>query len=231
MYSRDGLQPRKRPRYGPVSHRPRPCLRYCIVSQFVFAALISHSNPNAIIINLISAAIAQAGANQSGELAYDFKVGSIIGARPGAQAQGQIIGSLFGALISCGAYRLYSSQYPIPGPLFTVPSSYLVLSTARLLLGQGLPEGVAPFALGAAMLSMVATIVKIRYNSRRWQKFIPSGVSFAIGVVLSDYGHVWCDLLTLYQESTFCRLSASCVHSEGSSFGRIHDTRKGNKAI
>ncbi|KAF2240748.1 OPT superfamily oligopeptide transporter [Trematosphaeria pertusa] len=155
-----------------------------IVSQFVFAALISHSDPNAVIINLISAAIAVAGAVQSGDLAYDLKVGSIVGARPEAQMHGQIIGSLFGAFVSCGVYKLYASQYPIPGRFFRVPSAYLVLSTSRLLLGQGLPEGVWPFAVAAAALSALATILKMRYESRWWQKLIPSGVSFAIGIYL-----------------------------------------------
>jgi uncharacterized oligopeptide transporter (OPT) family protein len=128
--------------------------------------------------------MAVAGANQSGDLAYDLKVGSIIGARPEAQIHGQVIGSLFGALISCGIYRLYASQYPIPGPLFRVPSAYLVLSTARLLLGRGLPEGVWPFVVAAAVLSILFTVVKMRYETQWWQKLIPSGVSFAIGMVM-----------------------------------------------
>lgn len=126
--------------------------------------------------------MAVAGANQAGDLAYDLKVGSIIGARPDAQVLGQIIGSLFGALVSCGVYKLYASQYPIPGPLFRVPSAYLVLSTARLLLGRGLPEGVWPFAVAAAVLSTLSTVMKMRYEDRWWQKLIPSGVSFAIGL-------------------------------------------------
>lgn len=144
---------------------------------------MSHSDPNAVVINLISVAIAQAGANQSGDLAYDLKIGSLIGAKPETQLHGQIIGSIFGALISCSIYKLYAAHYPIPGPLFRVPSSFLVLSTARLLLGRGLPGGVAPFAVGAAVLSTLATIMKMRYASRWWQNFIPSGVAFAMGKV------------------------------------------------
>jgi uncharacterized oligopeptide transporter (OPT) family protein len=161
-----------------------------IVSQLAFASLISHSNPNGIIINLLSAAVAQAGANQAGELSYDFKVGSLVGARSEAQIYGQIIGSLFGALISSGIYKLYASQYPIPGTLFRIPSSFLVLSTARLVMGRGLPDGVAPFAIGAAILSMLVTIIKMRYATQWWQKLIPSGVSFAIGKNILDTVHL-----------------------------------------
>jgi hypothetical protein len=49
-------------------------------------------------------------------------------------------------------------------------------------MGRGLPEGVAPFALGAAILSVLVTITKMRYATRWWQKLIPSGASFAIGI-------------------------------------------------
>ncbi|PGH19535.1 hypothetical protein AJ80_03870 [Polytolypa hystricis UAMH7299] len=153
-----------------------------LVSQLVFATLISHSNPNSIIINLLSAAIAQAGANKAGNISFDFKIRSLVGAQPQAQTYGQIVGSLFSALISCSIYKLYTSQYPIPGPLFRVLSSYLVLSTARLVMGRGLPEGVAPFALGAAIFSTLVTVIKMRYETRWWQKLIPSGVSFALGI-------------------------------------------------
>ncbi|KAF2120074.1 OPT oligopeptide transporter protein-domain-containing protein [Lophiotrema nucula] len=155
-----------------------------ILSQLAFATLISHTNPNAIILNLISAALAVAGANQAGDLAYDLKVGQLVGASPQAQIFGQLIGSVFGALISCGVYRLYSSQYPIPGTIFRVPSAFLTLSTARLLLGQGLPTGVLPFVVAAAVLSTVSTVVRMRYESRWWQKFVPSGVAFAMGIYL-----------------------------------------------
>ncbi|RYP41074.1 hypothetical protein DL767_001235 [Monosporascus sp. MG133] len=153
-----------------------------LVSQLAFAGLTSSTNPNAILINLISAALAQAGANQAGEISYDFKIGHLVGAPLEVQIPGQIIGSVFGAFISCGIYKLYASQYPIPGPLFQVPAAFVVFNTAKLLLGRGLPEGVAPFVLGALILSAIATIVKMRYSTRWWQRFIPSGVSFAIGI-------------------------------------------------
>jgi uncharacterized oligopeptide transporter (OPT) family protein len=148
----------------------------------VFATLISRSNPNAIIINILSAGIAQAGASQAGDIAFDFKIGHLVGARPEAQLYGQIIGSLFGAFISCGIYKLYASQYPIPGDLFRIPSAFLDVSTAKLVMGRGLPAGVAPFALGTAILFVIVTITKIRYANRWWQKLIPGGVAFAIGM-------------------------------------------------
>ena len=171
----------------------------------MFAWIIPTSNTNGIIINLLSAAVAQAGANQAGDLSYDLKVGSIVGAPSDAQTTGQVAGSLFGAIISCLIYRFYSTRNPIPGPLFRIPSSYLLLSTARLLMGRGLPDGVAPFALGAAILSAIATIAKIIFSGRKWEKFIPSGVAFAIGTkfVVLDIGIASDMQLGIYNTPSF----------------------------
>jgi uncharacterized oligopeptide transporter (OPT) family protein len=44
------------------------------VSQLVFATIIPYSNPNAIIMNVLSAGLAEAGASQAGDLAFDFKI-------------------------------------------------------------------------------------------------------------------------------------------------------------
>src|SRR5450432_3068020 len=92
-----------------------------------------------MIINILSAGLAQAGASQAGDIAYDFKIGHLVGAPAGAQLYGQIIGSVFGAFLSCLTYRLYTSQYPVPGPLFQVPASFLDVTIAKLVMGRGLP--------------------------------------------------------------------------------------------
>ncbi|KAK4202791.1 putative oligopeptide transporter [Triangularia verruculosa] len=161
-----------------TDHNPECAL----VSQLAFATLLSSSNPNAIIINLLSAAISQAGATQAGDISYNFRTGQLVGANPTDQLHGHIIGSVFGSFLSCGLYTLYTTQHPIPGPLFRVPAAFLFLNTARLAMRQSLPEGVAPFAIAAAGLSAVSTILKIRHADRWWQTFIPTGVSFAIGI-------------------------------------------------
>ena len=111
-----------------------------LVSQLVFAALVPFPNPNALIVNLVSAALAAAGANQAGDIAYDFKIGQLVGANPDAQILGHIIGSFFGALISCVVYRLYTASYAVPGPLFGIPAAYLSVKIAKLVLGQDFPK-------------------------------------------------------------------------------------------
>jgi hypothetical protein len=50
-----------------------------------------------------------------------------------------------------------------------------------MVLNKGLPPGAGGFALGFGIFFTVTTIVKMRFQNKWWQAFIPSGVSFAIG--------------------------------------------------
>lgn len=152
-----------------------------LVSQLVFAALIPSSNPNALVANLLSAALATAGENQAGDIAYDFKIGQLVGANADAQIFGHIIGSIFGALISCIVYRLYTYSYQIPGLIFGIPKAYLSINIAKLILGHGLPDGVVPSILVFGSVFLAFSILKIVFRDSRWQILIPSGTSFAIG--------------------------------------------------
>jgi len=93
------------------------------VSQLIFAVVIPQSHPNAIIINLIAGGIAEAGAQQAGDLMQDLKTGHLLGASPKVQFYGQVIGSVWSAIISAGIYKLYTRVYEIPGPLFQIPTA------------------------------------------------------------------------------------------------------------
>ncbi|OBT64484.1 hypothetical protein VE03_05370 [Pseudogymnoascus sp. 23342-1-I1] len=153
-----------------------------LVTQLVVAAITPRSNPNGVIINILSSAITHGGAIQSGDLAFDLKIGQLVGASPEVQTYGQIIGSIFGAIISCFTYRLFTSQFPAPGEFIQIPNSFLQVSTAKMVLNKGLPPGVGGFALGFGIFFTVATVVKMRFQDRWWQSLIPGGVSFAIGI-------------------------------------------------
>lgn len=93
------------------------------VSQLIFALIIPRDNPHAIVINLIAGAIAEAGAQQAGDLMQDLKTGHLLGASPRAQFYGQLIGSIWSAIISAGIYKLYTHVYEIPGALFQIPTA------------------------------------------------------------------------------------------------------------
>ncbi|KAF9908931.1 hypothetical protein BX616_011337 [Lobosporangium transversale] len=164
------------------------------VSQFVFAGVV----PGGIVANLIAGGIAEAGAQQAGDLMQDLKTGHLLDASPKAQFYAQLIGSLASVFISTGVYRLYSSAYELPGPQFAVPTAKVWLDLARLVNGHSLPYNTGPFIWGFAAFFAVLTLVSVIFSdvailrSRktngsaqgrpRWIGWIPSGIAFAIGM-------------------------------------------------
>ncbi|KAF9150743.1 hypothetical protein BG015_007431 [Linnemannia schmuckeri] len=164
------------------------------VSQFVFAGIV----PGGIVANLIAGGIAEAGAQQAGDLMQDLKTGHLMGASPKAQFWGQLIGSLASVFISTGVYKLYSSAYELPGEQFAVPTAKIWLELARLVNGQSLPAHTVPFILGFAALFAGLTILTTVYSDAaflkskdkhgnpiprpKWLTYIPSGIAFAIGM-------------------------------------------------
>ncbi|KAF9543641.1 hypothetical protein EC957_000573 [Mortierella hygrophila] len=164
------------------------------VSQFVFAGVV----PGGIVANLIAGGIAEAGAQQAGDLMQDLKTGHLMGASPKAQFWGQLIGSLASVFISTGVYKLYSAAYELPGEVFAVPTARIWLELARLVNGQSLPAHTVPFILGFATLFAGLTILTTVYSDvaflkskdkhgnpiqrPKWLTYIPSGIAFAIGM-------------------------------------------------
>ncbi|KAG0279655.1 hypothetical protein BGZ95_000607 [Linnemannia exigua] len=164
------------------------------VSQFAFAGVV----PGGIVANLIAGGIAEAGAQQAGDLMQDLKTGHLLGASPKAQFWAQLIGSLASVFISTGVFKLYSAAYELPGPQFAVPTAKVWLDLARLLNGQPLPYNTGPFIWGFSAFFALLTIISVVYSdvaflksrSRdgsirgrpRWVGWIPSGIAFAIGM-------------------------------------------------
>ncbi|KAF9420588.1 hypothetical protein BGZ94_009063, partial [Podila epigama] len=157
------------------------------VSQFVFAGVV----PGGIVANLIAGGIAEAGAQQAGDLMQDLKTGHLMGASPKAQFWGQLIGSLASVFISTGVYKLYAAAYELPGDVFQVPTAHVWLDLARLVNGHSLPDKTVPFILGFAALFAGLTLLTTLYSDvallagakkPRWLKYVPSGIAFAIGI-------------------------------------------------
>ncbi|KAJ2050086.1 OPT super [Coemansia sp. RSA 2337] len=163
------------------------------VSQVVFAGIM----PGNLVGNLVAGGIAEAGAQQAGDLMQDLKTGHLLNASPRAQFVAQMIGSVFSVFVTAGAYLLYNKVYPIPGPQFPVPTAQVWLDMARLVNGHPLPPHVWPFIVAFsilfALLPAIAVIVKnsgkeyvafgpwtVRTSTLlRWW---PSGIAFAIGI-------------------------------------------------
>jgi OPT family oligopeptide transporter len=152
------------------------------LTQLVFAAITPPGSSNAITTNLIAGALSESAALQAGDMMQDLKTGHLLGASPKAQFYGQMIGSAFGALVSAGVYKLYTSVYTIPGGMFQVPTGYVWIFTARLVTGQGLPAMAGPWAVGAGVLWVILTAIRIRGQNTAWQAWIPGGIAVAVGM-------------------------------------------------
>ena len=65
--------------------------------------------------------------------------------------------------------------------MLQIPSSFLDVRTAELVMGRGLPREAGGFALAFGIMFAIATAVKIKFADRWWHNIIPGGVPFAIG--------------------------------------------------
>jgi uncharacterized oligopeptide transporter (OPT) family protein len=155
------------------------------VAQVAFAFITPRTSPNAVIINLIAGAIAEAGACQAADLMCDLKAGHLLRASPGDLLKGQLIGSLFGAFVATLSYALLTSFYPTkPGTKtpFEMPSAHMWFEAAKLSLGQGLSERALEVSIGTAIVCLVLASAKITFAKVWWvDTFFPSGVSLALG--------------------------------------------------
>ncbi|KAL7421264.1 OPT superfamily [Cryptotrichosporon argae] len=158
------------------------------ISQLLFAVL----QPGNVVANIIAGGVAEAGAQQAGDLMQDLKTGALLRASPRSQFYGQMIGSLASVFVSTAGYKFYTSVYQIPGPQFAVPSAGVWLNLARLLNNGSLPAHVVPFMLsfGAlfalfALFKAFATRLGVAPAYAAYAGLLPSGIAFAIGFLNS----------------------------------------------
>ncbi|KAG8890770.1 hypothetical protein FRB98_004815 [Tulasnella sp. 332] len=149
------------------------------LAQLAFAFL----QPGNAIANIVAGGVAEAGAQQAGDLMQDLKTGHLLNASPRAQFYGQVIGSTLSILVSATAYRLYVRAYSIPSPNFPAPTAFVWLSLARLLRNGSLPPHSSEFMLWFGFVAIIVAAVKVRANlaGHPWAKWVPSGVAFAMG--------------------------------------------------
>ncbi|KAG2035225.1 OPT oligopeptide transporter protein-domain-containing protein [Suillus americanus] len=149
------------------------------ISQLLFAWI----QPGNVVANIIAGGVAEAGAQQAGDLMQDLKTGHLIRASPRAQFYGQLIGSSLSIIVSATAYTLYQRAYTIPGPSFPAPTAYVWLSLARLLRDGQLPQNSASYMVLFAIIFGVNAGVKVMaaQHNHPYTKWIPSGIAFAIG--------------------------------------------------
>lgn len=149
------------------------------VSQLLFAWI----QPGNIVANIIAGGVAEAGAQQAGDLMQDLKTGHLCHASPRAQFYGQLIGSSVSVVVTTTAFTLYNRAYMIPGPSFPAPTAYVWLGLARLLRDGQLPENSAAFMAVFSLIFGVLSGLKSHASRHQlwYATWIPSGVAFAIG--------------------------------------------------
>ena len=150
--------------------------------QFAFALLVSRSDPNRFIISLILSAITKAGTMPAAILMFNLKTGRLLGASPTHQLVGHALGSVLGAFVATGLYKLYTTALAVPGDLFQIPAAYGSVSAVRLAWGEGLPPRCAEVSVAFAGVTALVTILKIRYANSGWCKYLPGGVAFSVGM-------------------------------------------------
>lgn len=156
------------------------------LSQLIFAAVIPRHHPAKILINLIAGGIAEAGAQQAGDLMQDLKTGYLVGASPKAQFVAQIIGTLYSALLSSVMYKVYNKVYEIPSPTFRIPTAVVWIDCSRLVTGDGLPPHAFEFCIVFGVIFGVISLLKNTLpRSSKYHKYmvyLPNGVAVGIGI-------------------------------------------------
>lgn len=156
------------------------------LSQLIFAAVIPHDHPSKILINLVAGGIAEAGAQQAGDLMQDLKTGHLLGASPKAQFTAQLVGTIYSVFLSSFMYKIYNSVYEIPSKTFRIPTAVVWIDCSRLVTGEGLPPHAFEFCMLFGLVFGAISVVKNTLpSSSKYHKhliYLPNGVAVGIGI-------------------------------------------------
>jgi len=150
------------------------------ISQLVFA-VVARNHPSAVVLNLVAGGVAEAGAQQAGEMMQDLKTGHLVGASPRAQFYAQLLGSLVSCAVSGWVYRIYDHVYHIPSPLFRIPTAAIWVDCARLVNGEGLPPHAQDLCLVFGGIFAIISAIKSGSHAR-WTRYLPSGIAVGVGL-------------------------------------------------
>ncbi|SCU96980.1 LAMI_0F08438g1_1 [Lachancea mirantina] len=154
------------------------------LSQLIFAVITPPDRKGAVLLNLVAGGIAEAGAQQAGDLMQDLKTGHLLGASPKAQFVAQMIGATWSIFLSSIMYIFYNRVYEIPSTQFRIPTAAIWIDCARLVTGQGLPEKAVETSIILGSIWAIISLVKNIYRDKGfdWLVLLPSGVAVGVGV-------------------------------------------------
>lgn len=154
------------------------------ISQLIFAVIAPRNHPGSVLLNLVAGGVAEAGAQQAGDLMQDLKTGHLLGASPRAQFVAQILGATWSVFLSSIVYICYNKVYHIPDKQFRIPTAVVWVDCARLVTGKGLPKNAleCSLILGGVFggLSLIKNCCRDRHYT--WLKYVPSGVAVGVGI-------------------------------------------------
>jgi uncharacterized oligopeptide transporter (OPT) family protein len=159
--------------------------------------LASKSNPQALVISLITGGIAEAAASQASSLIFDLKAGHMIHASAEVLFAGQIAGTMVAAFACSGFYKIFTYfAHSKPGSKygFDIPSARAWAVVARLSRTRQLPPMALEMSLLTAVVFMGLAILKKRVKAGKvkwfpadWSKWIPSGAAVAQGMLGASF--------------------------------------------
>ncbi|CCH40573.1 putative metal-nicotianamine transporter [Wickerhamomyces ciferrii] len=156
------------------------------LSQLIFALIIPKDHPGSVLVNLVAGAIAEAGAQQAGDLMQDLKTGHLLGASPRAQFIAQLIGTVWSIFLSAVMYKIYNLVYEIPSKIFRIPTAVIWIDCSRLVTGEGLPPYAFEFSLLFGLIFGIISLIKnvFKNNPSVQDKLVwlPSGVAVGVGI-------------------------------------------------
>lgn len=156
------------------------------LSQLIFSLIVPKEHPGSILLNIVAGGVAEAGAQQAGDLMQDLKTGHLLNASPRAQFIAQLIGAVWSIILSSVMYICYNKVYDLPNEQIRIPTAVVWIDCARLVSGKELPERALECSIVLGSIFGVLSLIKNCYSgneiSHRWTKYIPSGVAVGVGI-------------------------------------------------
>lgn len=156
------------------------------ISQLLFALIIPKDHPGSVLLNIVAGGIAEAGAQQAGDLMQDLKTGHLLNASPRAQFIAQLIGAIWSIFLSSVMYIIYNKVYDLPNETIRIPTAVVWTDCARLVTGHDLPEMAFECSMVMcvifALLSLTKNCLKESRKFSKWLIWIPSGVAVGVGI-------------------------------------------------
>ncbi|KAK5960671.1 uncharacterized protein PWA37_002102 [Arxiozyma heterogenica] len=156
------------------------------LSQLIFAFIVPKNHPGSVLLNIVAGGIAEAGAQQAGDLMQDLKTGHLLNASPRAQFIAQLIGGVWSIFLSSIVYIIYNKVYNLPNEVIRIPTAAVWVDCARLVTGNSLPDKALEcsivFGTIFAFLSLIKNCYKDNDKLAPWLMYIPSGVAVGVGI-------------------------------------------------